>query len=221
PALDLKSYPPGRPFPEGVPSWQDVAAGARAAFPGVRIGGGMLADEFLLLPITFWKRHLPPDVPRWGQANKDFMRHAYRRFVEIKGPVQDIPNPESRVTLDPRLKDKWGMPVARLSGVAHPETVRTAKFMWERAREWMQAAGAVKLWGEPPGFQLSAHQHQAGTARMGDDPDTSVVDAHCRVHGHENLYVADTSVHVTNGGFNPVLTAMALAFRTAEGVLKT
>jgi choline dehydrogenase-like flavoprotein len=53
---------------------------------------------------------------------------------------------------------------------------------------------------------------------MGDDPRTSVVDRHCRVHGHDNLYIADGSVHVTNGGFNPVLTILALAFRTADHV---
>jgi choline dehydrogenase-like flavoprotein len=184
------------------------------------IGGGMLCDDFILLPITFWKRHLPPDVPRWGKANKDFMRYAYRRFIEIKGPVQDIPSPHSRVTLDPRVKDKWGMPVARLSGTTHFETVRTARFMFERAYEWMQAAGAAQIWGQPPGLHLSAGQHQAGTARMGNDPATSVVNPLGQVHGHENLYVADASVHVTNGGFNPVLTIMALAFRTAEGILR-
>ena len=53
---------------------------------------------------------------------------------------------------------------------------------------------------------------------MGHDPRTSVVDTACRVHGHDNLFVADGAVHVTNGGFNPVLTIMALAFRTAEGI---
>jgi choline dehydrogenase-like flavoprotein len=222
-------YYPGIMGLMAEPVWDGIGPGVNTATVkwshgnndgnGRVIGGGMLADEFLLLPITFWKRHLPADVPRWGQANKDFMRDAFRRFVEIKGPIQDIPNPESRVTLDPQVKDKWGMPVARLSGVAHPETVRTARFMWERAREWMQAAGAVKIWGEPPGTHLSAGQHQAGTARMGNDPNTSVVDSNCRVHGHTNLFVADASVHVTNGGFNPVLTAMALAFRTAEGII--
>jgi choline dehydrogenase-like flavoprotein len=55
---------------------------------------------------------------------------------------------------------------------------------------------------------------------MGDEPRTSVVDRWCRVHGHDNLYVADGSVHVTNGGFNPVLTIMALAFRTAEQIAR-
>ncbi len=208
------------------PIWDGIGPGCNTATvrwshgnPDV-IGGGMLADELLTLPITFWRRHLPPDVPRWGQANKDFMRDAYRRFTEIKGPVQEIPSPHSRVTLDPAVRDHVGMPVARLSGTTHPETVRTARFMFDRAREWMSAAGAVKIWGNTPGLQLSAGQHQAGTARMGHDPATSVVDAACRVHGHANLYVADASVHVTNGGFNPVLTVMALAFRTAEGILQ-
>jgi len=48
---------------------------------------------------------------------------------------------------------------------------------------------------------------------MGHDPQTSVTDLWGRVHGHDNLYVADGSLHVTNGGFNPVLTILALAYR--------
>jgi choline dehydrogenase-like flavoprotein len=53
---------------------------------------------------------------------------------------------------------------------------------------------------------------------MGDDPATSVPDRWCRVHGHDDLYVAGGSVHVNDGGFNPVLTIMALAFRSAERI---
>lgn len=185
------------------------------------VGGGMLADEFITLPIIFWKRFLPPDVPLWGAANKRWMRENYRRFTDVKGPVQDIPNPDARVTVDPDVHDKWGIPVARLSGTTHPETVRTAAFLHERAREWLRASGATKVWGEPPGLTLSGGQHQAGTCRMGDDPHMSVVDPHCRVHGHDNLYIADASVHVTNGGFNPVLTVFALAFRTAEHIARS
>ncbi|MFN8502781.1 GMC family oxidoreductase [Kouleothrix sp.] len=185
--------------------------------PGL-VGGGMLANEFIALPIIFWARYLPPDVPRWGAENKRFMRESYRRVIRITGPVQEIPSPDARVTLDPRVRDRWGIPVARLAGTTHPETLRTAAFMAERAHEWLRAAGATRTWGKPPRLQLSAGQHQAGTCRMGDDPRTSVVDRWGRVHGHDNLYVADGSVHVTNGGFNPVLTIMALAFRTAGAI---
>lgn len=187
--------------------------------PGV-IGGGMLADEFIVLPIIFWARDLPPDLPRWGMANKRFMRENYRRVMRVTGPVQEIPSPDARVTLDPVVCDRWGVPAARLSGTTHPETVRTAAFMQERAAEWLRAAGATRIWGKEPRLRLSAGQHQAGTCRMGEDPRASVVDRWGRVHGHDNLFIADGSVHVTNGGFNPVLTIMALAFRTAEQIVR-
>jgi choline dehydrogenase-like flavoprotein len=148
------------------------------------------------------------------------MRENFTRVLRVAGPVQEIPSPDARVTLDPAVRDRWGMPVARLSGTTHPETVRAATFMHARTREWLSAAGATQLWGKPPRLRISGGQHQAGTCRMGDDPHTSVVDRNCRVHGYDNLYIADGSVHVTNGGFNPVLTIMALAFRTAEHVAR-
>jgi len=185
------------------------------------LGGAMLADEFIELPIIFWSRQLPPDLPRWGLANKAFMRQNYTRVMRVTGPVQEIPSPEARVTIDASVHDRWGIPVARLSGATHPETVRTAAFMFERAREWLQASGAIRVWGQPPGLYLSGGQHQAGTCRMGDDPHTSVVNQWGQVHGHDNLFVTDGSVHVTNGGFNPVLTILALSLRTAEHIAQT
>jgi hypothetical protein len=185
---------------------------------GDLVGGGMLADEFVMLPIIFWKRFLPPDLPRWGGKAKQFMRENYRRALRVTGPVQDIPSPDARVTVDAAIRDRLGLPVARLSGSTHPETVRTSAFMFERAKEWLLACGATRVWGTPPGLGLSGGQHQAGTCRMGDDPASSVVDRWGRVHGQQNLYIADASVHVTNGGFNPVLTVLALAFRTAERI---
>jgi choline dehydrogenase-like flavoprotein len=185
------------------------------------IGGGMLADDFIILPAIFWKREVPPDVPRAGLQAKLWMRDNYRRCVEIKGPIQDIPSPDARVTLDPNVKDRWGMPVARLSGATHPESIRTAQFLHGKAVEWVKASGATRVWHEPPSVPgLSGGQHQAGTCRMGDDPAASAVDRHCKVHGVDNLFVADGSVHVTNGGFNPFLTIMANAHRTAEGIVK-
>ncbi len=186
------------------------------------IGGGMLADDFIILPAIFWKREMPPDVPRWGAAAKHWMRDNYRRTAQIKGPIQDIPSPHARVTVDPTVKDRWGTPVARLSGTTHAESIRTAQFLHAKAVEWLEASGATKVWGDPPSVPgLSGGQHQAGTCRMGDDPAESVVDPSCRVHGTDNLYIADGSVHVTNGGFNPFLTIMANAHRTAEGIVRS
>ena len=88
--------------------------------------------------------------------------------------------------------------------------------MRERGEEWLRASGCEKIWSAQPGLILSGRQHQAGTCRMGKDPKTSVTDEWGRVHNHDNLFVVDGSLHVTNGGFNPVLTIMALAFRSGS-----
>jgi choline dehydrogenase-like flavoprotein len=184
------------------------------------IGGGMLADDFIKPPIDFWHDSLPPDLPRWGLANKRFMRDNYTRVLHVRGPVQDIPNPEGRVTIDHAVRDYWGIPVARLSGTTHAETVVAAEFMRARGEEWLLASGCEKVWSHSPGLVLSGGQHQAGTCRMGHDPKHSVTDKWGRVHNHNNLFVVDGSLHVTNGGFNPVLTIMALAFRSAEYIAR-
>jgi len=206
-------------------TYDDLGPGAGIAVcdynhgnPGLR-GGGMLANEFIRLPYQFVAVR-PPDVPRWGKAHKDYMRKFYRRSIPVKGPTQEMPVWESRVQLDPKVKDYWGIPVARLSGDKHPHTIEIGNFMAEKAEQWLKAAGAAYTWTNPARPGLSGGQHQAGTCRMGNDPKTSVVDRYCRVHDIDNLYVIDGSVHVTNGGFNPVLTIMAIAYYASANLVR-
>ena len=206
-------------------TYDDVGPGASIAIcdfnhgnPGLR-GGAMLANEFIRLPIQLTGL-TPPDVPRWGQAHKDYMRQFYRRSIAVMGPVQEMPVFESRAQLDPRVKDFWGIPVARLSGGRHPHSVEVARAVVVKAVEWLQEAGAIRTWTSVPGLELSGGQHQAGTCRMGNDPQTSVVDRNCRIHEADNIYLADASVHVTNGGFNPALTILANAYRIAAAIVK-
>ena len=84
------------------------------------------------------------------------------------------------MALDPQVRDGFGLPVVRLSGTTHLETVRTAEFMRQRAEEWLRASGAERVWSWPPEKKFSAGQHQAGTCRMSADPRDGVVDASCR-----------------------------------------
>jgi len=179
------------------------------------IGGAMLANEFVKLPMMFWLTGQAPDARRWGLAGKHAMRDGYRTTSQVFGPVQEIPTGSSRVTLADGVFDSLGRPVARLAGGQHAETLRTAEVIRARAEEWMHASGARRVWSTPTSDALTAGQHQAGTCRMGDDPTTSVTDPWGRVHGHDNLWVMDGSVHVTNGPVNPALTILALAFRSA------
>lgn len=184
------------------------------------IGGGLLANDFTRLPLIHWYRALGPDAARWGRKGKETMSESYLRTSQIQGPIQEISNPESRVRLSKSVKDRFGIPVASLSGSVHPESLRAAEMLGEQAEKWLWAAGAREVWRTRPGSGLSAGQHQAGTLRMGNDPLTSVTDPLGRVHGYDNLWVSDGSVHVTNGGVNPVLTILALAFRAAENLVK-
>ena len=139
----------------------------------------------------------------------------FRHVVKITGPVHEIPSPTARVSVSGSVRDRWGIPVVRFTGRVHDETVRTARYMFDRANDWVRASGATEVWGIPPNPTLSGGQHQAGTCRMGTDPAHSVTDTFGRVWGHHNIFVCDGSIHPTNGGFNPVLTIMALAFRNA------
>jgi hypothetical protein len=178
----------------------------------------MPADEFVRIPAHFWHTALPPEVPRWGAVAKAAMRDGYRRTLHVMGPVQEIPDEAAMVSLDPRVRDRLGLPVARLSGSGHPEDQRTASFLEERALEWAEASGAERTWPWPrprAGARLSGGQHQAGTCRMGEDPVTSVCDPNGALHDFPNVVLADASVHVTNGGLNPALSVMALAWRDA------
>jgi choline dehydrogenase-like flavoprotein len=220
----------GHAYPRAVglfdfDTYDDVGPGASIAIcdfnhgnPGLR-GGAMLANEFIRLPIQF-TGVTPPDMPRWGRAHKDYMRQFYRRSIAVMGPVQEMPVFDARVELDPRVKDFWGIPVARLSGGRHPHSVEVARAMASKADEWLREAGAIRTWTTVPGLDLSGGQHQAGTCRMGNDPQTSVVDRNCRIHEADNIYLADASVHVTNGGFNPALTILANAYRVAAAIVK-
>jgi choline dehydrogenase-like flavoprotein len=206
-------------------TYDDLGPGAQIALcdynhgnPGL-VGGAMLANEFIRLPYQFLGQ-VPSFVPQWGADHKQWVRNTFRRTISTQGPTQEMPLFEARVQADPKIKDYWGIPVARLSGGKHPHSVEIGRRMAEKCEAWLKEAGAIRTWRKPPGNGLSGGQHQAGTCRMGNDPKTSVVDKFCRVHDVDNVYVIDGSVHVTNGGFNPVLTIMAVAYYASENLIK-
>jgi choline dehydrogenase-like flavoprotein len=185
------------------------------------VGGAMLANEFQRLPYQVAGMG-PPGLPRWGNAHKDFMRTWFRRNIVIMGPSQEMPVFDSRVQADPLMRDYWGIPVARLSGLDHPHNIELCKHASDKAELWLKEAGAIQTVRRQKEQQwLSAGQHQAGTCRMGNDPKTSVVDKHCKLHDVDNVFVIDASVHVNNGGFNPVLTIMAIAYYASDYIKRT
>jgi choline dehydrogenase-like flavoprotein len=180
--------------------------------PGI-VGGGYLTNSFFTRPYAFTGVR-PPGAKNWGKEHKDFQRINYKKVLKVHGPYQDIPRFDQMVTIDPVVKDFWGIPVARLVSSQIETDTQGCNFIAGKAEEWLKEAGATETWkSSGTGLVVGAHSHQAGTCRMGNDPKISVTDSYGRIHATPNLFVSDGSLHVTNGGFNPALTIMAMAFR--------
>jgi choline dehydrogenase-like flavoprotein len=185
------------------------------------IGGGLLANEFYTLPYAF-SQNRPSGEARWGIGHKNYQRENFYRLGRLVGPIQELPVAESRVTVDPLVKDYWGVPVAALSGERHPLDALHCNFLASKAEEILKQAGALRTWQHGGGGGgPSGGQHQAGTCRMGNDPQTSVANRYGQLHEIDNLFVADGSLIVTNGGFNPVLTIMALGYWVGDYIVRT
>ncbi|MCV2879075.1 GMC family oxidoreductase [Sedimentimonas flavescens] len=129
-----------------------------------------------------------------------------RHSLDIYAMSEDLPNPESRVTLEHgRIRLDW----RRSNWDAHLALV-------SRLKSVLRKAGYPIVLSRP--FDRRTPSHQCGTARMGCDGASSVVDANCRSHDHSNLYITDASVLPTSAAVNPALTIAALSIRAAEHI---
>lgn len=147
----------------------------------------------------------------WGQALLDEMQH-YNHQVGLKMVGETLPQERNRVTLADEL-DQYGLPIAQVSWSAGDNDWRLVEHALSFMRQGLEAVDAQDIWSERNGTA-----HLMGTARMGDDPETSVVNADCRSWDIANLWVCDGSVFPTSGGVNPSLTIQAIACRTADRI---
>lgn len=132
-----------------------------------------------------------------------------RHSVDLYAMSEDLPNPESRVTLkNGQIVLDW----KRSNWDAHTALVAKLKSDLRRA-------GYPVVLSRP--FDRRTPSHQCGTARMGNDASTSVVDTFCRSHDHTNLFITDASVLPTSAAVNPALTVAALALRAAQNIAQT
>jgi len=137
---------------------------------------------------------------------------------------EDAPRRSNDVTLDPTVRDVFGLPVPRITYANHPFELDARTFYAPVMRQVVANAGTDRVFlapcesvfGDPP-----TSRHQKGTLRMGTNPATSVTRPDGRFHDVDNLYCCDGSVFPTGGGWNPTLTLIAVALRTAHGLAGT
>jgi choline dehydrogenase-like flavoprotein len=154
----------------------------------------------------------------WGEEHHWLVRERFGHCLSWGIFGEDLPDEGNRVVLAPHRPDSSGLPGAKVVYRASENSRRLLEFHLSRACESLQEAGATRV--DSLALMRSAGWHLLGTARMGADPATSVVDPWGKAHDLDNLYVADGSVFVTAGGVNPTNTICALALRCADGIVE-
>jgi len=160
----------------------------------------------------------------WGRAaGEPGFGVALKRALHTEGPWgfslygfgECLPRPTNYVELDPVTVDAWGIPALRIHCVWSDNERKLLKDMSVTAAEMLEAAGAKDVSSSvddnPPGLTI----HEMGTARMGRDPKTSVLNAHNQCHDVKNLFVTDGACMASSANQNPSITYMALTARAA------
>jgi choline dehydrogenase-like flavoprotein len=147
----------------------------------------------------------------WGEALRLEMQD-FNHQVGLKVVGEMLPDENNRVTLADEL-DQYGLPISRITYGWTENDKALIEHSMDQMQLCLEAAGAQRIFR-----QEDDTNHLAGTARMGDDPATSVIDTNCRTWDIRNLWICDGSVFPTTGGVNPSLTIQALALRAADRI---
>ena len=154
----------------------------------------------------------------WGQDHHRAYRALLYHRMQIGVACEDLPEEHNRVTLDPDLKDGHGIAAPKIDYTLSENSRRMMEHGIARASEILEAAGAKNIGASRT--VLNSPGHLLGTARMGLDPERSVVNEWGRSHDVKNLFVVDGSIWVTSGGVNPTSTIQALALHIADTIKK-
>ncbi len=168
--------------------------------------------------------HRYPPGGGYGRDLKNDYRRYFGTTIGFDGRGEMIPNDKSFCELDPEKKDRWGIPVLRFHWAWTDYEINQVKHMQETFRALIAEMGGTVFSPMPPrerGYGIAnggSIIHEAGGARMGNDPATSVLNAQCQAHDCRNLFIADGAPFVGQADKNPTWTIMALAWRTADAI---
>ncbi len=197
----------GRPVGPYVPRFRNVTDRHPGFIRGYHFQGGGGCAEF---------PGMAHELPGYGKGFKSSVRKHYPALISFGGFGEVLPRKENRILLDPEVKDKWGLPVLRFDYRFGDNELAMAADMADSLEEMLMAARAEDIKIErdpyPPGWSV----HEIGTARMGDDPKTSVTDRFCRLHDVKNVYLADGAPFVSGGTQNTTWSILAMCWRTMD-----
>ena len=165
----------------------------------------------------------------WGRGNgqegfgadfKDQLSNPGKWNFSIMGFGECLPYENNRVYLSKDQKDKWGLPLIVADASFQKNEMNMRKDMMNDAAEMLEAAGLKNVYTYDSGANLGLGIHEMGTARMGKDPKTSVLNEWNQVHGAKNVFCTDGACMTSASCVNPSLTYMALTARAADYAVK-
>ena len=216
----------GRSVTHGISDFRGILPGGAGLAPAWPLGG-ILEFGTSSEPITAARNSLRPEAVTAAQ-----LLHVSYKQLLVESPFnahiavmimqgEDAPQPSNRVDLDPSVRDVFGQAVPRVTYKNHDGfELAASAFYKPKMLQILEAAGAQFGFFSP--FDPSVppqSRHVLGGLRMGTDPSQSVCDAFGKFHDLDNLYCADGGVFVTSSGYNPTLTIIAIALRTAAAML--
>jgi gluconate 2-dehydrogenase alpha chain len=161
----------------------------------------------------------PPGIARYGAPYRDFLAQYFVRHASIVAQTENLAYPDQMIDLDPDVRDQWGLPAPRMTyNWRRPNELARAEFMLSKMEELGRAMGASHVWRQPLSPGAPGAHHQGGT-RMGNDPQTSVVNIYGQSWDVPNLFIVGSSTFPSMSGFNPTLTIEALAFMSADAIV--
>jgi len=159
-------------------------------------------------------------APGYGAAFKKAVMDPVTS-VGLAGFGEVLARYDNFIAIDPNVVDTFGIPVIKITMSWGENERKMIPIMAQTAAEMMEAAGAKNVFpfqvpNRVPGYGI----HEMGTARMGSDPKTSVLNGFCQSHDIKNLFVTDASAFVSSGCQNPTLTIMALTVRACDYLMQ-
>lgn len=204
--FDDRYYSGRRPNGFYVPRYRNLGKDKRDYLRGFGYQGGAARAGWSSLQ----------NASELGEALKQKAQAPGPWAIGMGGFGEILPHHDNRVTLDRGRKDKFGLPILRFDARLRDNELRMRRDMINDAAEMLEAAGYrdVRIVDEEYGIGLGIHE--MGTARMGRDPKTSVLNAWNQVHACKNVYVTDGACMTSSACQNPSLTYMALTARAAS-----
>ena len=154
----------------------------------------------------------------WGKDHHDEFSKRFKKYLGFAIISEDLPELHNRVEIDENLKDKNGIPLPKIFYKTSQNTRKLLDHGLKSAEKLLKEAGSYEVIKQP--LIETAGWHLMGTAKMGIDPKTSVVNSECQTHDVKNLYIIDGSVFTTSAAVNPTPTIQAIALRTADKILR-